>query len=74
MALVAGLGKHAAQSFDDADGKATLSFNLLSVDEGDDSVQLTCSNECADDVFTVFFFLRGGAIGPLEVMLSVVFE
>lgn len=74
MALVAGLGNDTAHSFD-AGGRATLNFNLLSVDDGDDSVQLS---DFVDDVvgvfFTDFFFRLGGAIGPLDVTLSVVLE
>lgn len=73
MALVAGLGNDTAHSLD-AGGKATLNFSLLSVDDGDDSVQLTCSMDAVDVAFTDFFFRRGGAIGPLDVRLSVVFE
>lgn len=73
MALVAGLGNDASQSVD-AGGNITLSFSLLSVDDGDDSVQLVCSIELVDRVLTDFFFRRGGAIGPLDVRLSVVFE
>lgn len=74
MALVAGLGKVLASHSVDAGGKATLNFSLLSVDDGDDSVQLTCSTELVDMVFIDFFFLRGGAIGPDCIRLSVVFE
>lgn len=73
IAFVAGLGNDTAHSLD-AGGRATLNFSLLSVDDGDDSVQLTCSIELDEIVFIDFFFLRGGAIGPLEVRLSVVFE
>lgn len=70
---MAGLGNDTEQSLD-AGGKATHNFNLLSVDDGDDSVQLICSIELVDSVLTDFFFRRGGAIGPLDVRLSVVFE
>lgn len=77
IALVAGLGNDTEHGSLDVGGggKATHNFNLLSVDDGDDSVQLTCSMDVVDIVFTDdFFFRRGGAIGPLDVRLSVVFE
>lgn len=77
MALVAGLGNDTAHGSCVAvgGGKETHNFNLLSVDDGDDSVQLTCSIDVVDIVFVDdFFFRRGGAIGPLDVRLSVVFE
>lgn len=78
IALVAGLGndtEHGSLAAGGGGGKATHNFNLPSVDDGDDSVQLTCSMDVVDIVFTDdFFFRRGGAIGPLDVRLSVVFE
>lgn len=77
MALVAGLGNDTVHgSFDGSvGGNATHNFNLPSVDDGDDSVQLACSIDVVDIVLVDdFFFRRGGAIGPLEVRLSVVFE
>lgn len=37
------------------------------------SFKLNCSDELVDNL-RVFFFRRGGAMGPVDVRLSVVFE
>lgn len=74
IAFVAGLGNDACSvKSNDVDGNATLNFSLFSESDGNVSIKFICSAELADN-FETFFFRRGGATGPLNVKLSVVFE
>lgn len=77
IALVAGLGSDLFTPIDFSFvvcGTATLNRVFFSCDCRDNGAMKFALSIELTDAFRDFFFLRGGAIGPTDVTLSVVLE